>query len=78
MARYVVCEAPVFLISLQHDVVWYHTSPVGNSWQIINVACYRYKALAQQYKGMYPTLEIDIEGELIKLKVILKKEEKQF
>ncbi|XP_039640662.1 adenylosuccinate synthetase isozyme 2 [Perca fluviatilis] len=28
----------------------------------------RYKALAQQYKGMYPTLEIDIEGELIKLK----------
>lgn len=25
--------------------------------------------LAQQYKAMYPTLEIDIEGELVKLKV---------
>ncbi|MEQ2215602.1 Adenylosuccinate synthetase isozyme 2 [Xenoophorus captivus] len=29
---------------------------------------YRYKVLAQQYKAMYPTLEIDIEGELVKLK----------
>ncbi|XP_036979531.1 adenylosuccinate synthetase isozyme 2 isoform X2 [Acanthopagrus latus] len=28
----------------------------------------RYKVLAQQYKGMYPTLVIDIEGELDKLK----------
>ncbi|XP_056148336.1 adenylosuccinate synthetase isozyme 2 isoform X2 [Lampris incognitus] len=28
----------------------------------------RYKVLAQQYKDMYPTLEIDIEGELVKLK----------
>uniref|UniRef100_A0A8C6KBB2 Adenylosuccinate synthetase n=1 Tax=Nothobranchius furzeri TaxID=105023 RepID=A0A8C6KBB2_NOTFU len=28
----------------------------------------RYKVLAQQYKSMYPTLEIDIEGELVKLK----------
>ncbi|KAM6956803.1 adenylosuccinate synthetase isozyme 2 [Aplochiton taeniatus] len=28
----------------------------------------RYKALAQQYKDMYPTLEIDVEGELLKLK----------
>ncbi|KAG7259805.1 hypothetical protein CRUP_032762, partial [Coryphaenoides rupestris] len=28
----------------------------------------RYKVLAQQYKSMYPTLEIDIDGELIKLK----------
>uniref|UniRef100_A0A673C6S8 Adenylosuccinate synthetase n=1 Tax=Sphaeramia orbicularis TaxID=375764 RepID=A0A673C6S8_9TELE len=28
----------------------------------------RYKVLAQQYKAMYPTLEIDIEGELVKLK----------
>lgn len=26
--------------------------------------------LAQQYKAMYPTLELDIEGELVKLKVI--------
>lgn len=26
--------------------------------------------LAQQYKSMYPTLEIDIEGELVKLKVL--------
>lgn len=25
--------------------------------------------LAQQYKAMYPTLEIDREGELVKLKV---------
>lgn len=25
--------------------------------------------LAQQYKAMYPTLEIDVEGELVKLKV---------
>ncbi|KAA8583609.1 hypothetical protein FQN60_014817 [Etheostoma spectabile] len=33
----------------------------------------RYKALAQQYKGMYPTLEIDIEGELIKLKNYVKR-----
>uniref|UniRef100_A0AAQ6ADR9 Adenylosuccinate synthetase n=1 Tax=Amphiprion ocellaris TaxID=80972 RepID=A0AAQ6ADR9_AMPOC len=30
----------------------------------------RYKVLAQQYKAMYPTLEIDIEGELVKLKEI--------
>uniref|UniRef100_A0AAV2JNT3 Adenylosuccinate synthetase n=1 Tax=Knipowitschia caucasica TaxID=637954 RepID=A0AAV2JNT3_KNICA len=28
----------------------------------------RYKGLAKHYKGMYPTLEIDIEGELTKLK----------
>uniref|UniRef100_A0A667YWE0 Adenylosuccinate synthetase n=1 Tax=Myripristis murdjan TaxID=586833 RepID=A0A667YWE0_9TELE len=28
----------------------------------------RYKVLAQQYKAMYPTLEIDIDGELVKLK----------
>uniref|UniRef100_A0AAY4DIY3 Adenylosuccinate synthetase n=1 Tax=Denticeps clupeoides TaxID=299321 RepID=A0AAY4DIY3_9TELE len=28
----------------------------------------RYKVLAQQYKSMYPTLEIDIDGELEKLK----------
>uniref|UniRef100_A0A3Q4AZ54 Adenylosuccinate synthetase n=1 Tax=Mola mola TaxID=94237 RepID=A0A3Q4AZ54_MOLML len=28
----------------------------------------RYKVLAKQYKAMYPTLEIDIEGELVKLK----------
>ncbi|KAJ3609985.1 hypothetical protein NHX12_022079 [Muraenolepis orangiensis] len=31
----------------------------------------RYKVLAQQYKSMYPTLEIDIEGELLRLKKIL-------
>lgn len=41
-----------------------------NESKLINVACYRYKVLAQQYKAMYPTLEIDIEGELVKLKVI--------
>ncbi|CAL8362939.1 unnamed protein product [Boreogadus saida] len=28
----------------------------------------RYKVLAQQYKSMYPTLEIDMEGELLRLK----------
>uniref|UniRef100_A0A3Q3G630 Adenylosuccinate synthetase n=1 Tax=Labrus bergylta TaxID=56723 RepID=A0A3Q3G630_9LABR len=28
----------------------------------------RYKVLAQQYKSIYPTLEIDKEGELVKLK----------
>ncbi|XP_063047552.1 adenylosuccinate synthetase isozyme 2 [Engraulis encrasicolus] len=28
----------------------------------------RYKLLAQQYKSMYPTLEVDIDGELEKLK----------
>ncbi|XP_072292896.1 adenylosuccinate synthetase isozyme 2 [Eucyclogobius newberryi] len=28
----------------------------------------RYKALAKQYQDMYPTLEVDIEGELAKLK----------
>lgn len=33
------------------------------------IGCYRYKMLAQQYKAMYPTLEIDVEGELVKLKV---------
>lgn len=38
--------------------------------KLISVTCYRYKVLAQQYKAMYPTLEIDIEGELVKLKVI--------
>lgn len=31
--------------------------------------CCRYNILAKQYKAMYPTLEIDIEGELTKLKV---------
>ena len=35
------------------------------------VAC-RYKVLAHQYKAMYPTLEIDIEGELSRLKVSCK------
>ncbi|XP_036402422.1 adenylosuccinate synthetase isozyme 2-like isoform X1 [Megalops cyprinoides] len=29
----------------------------------------RYKILARQYKAMYPTLEVDIDGELEKLKV---------
>ncbi|KAG7462970.1 hypothetical protein MATL_G00190400 [Megalops atlanticus] len=29
----------------------------------------RYKILAQQYKSMYPTLEVDIDGELEKLQV---------
>lgn len=33
---------------------------------VVNVC--RYKVLAQQYKAMYPTLEIDIKGELAKLK----------
>ncbi|KAJ0005256.1 hypothetical protein NQD34_011470, partial [Periophthalmus magnuspinnatus] len=28
----------------------------------------RYKGLAKQYKGMYPTLEVDVDGELAKLK----------
>uniref|UniRef100_A0A8C5AJH2 Adenylosuccinate synthetase n=1 Tax=Gadus morhua TaxID=8049 RepID=A0A8C5AJH2_GADMO len=28
----------------------------------------KYKVLAQQYKSMYPTLEIDVEGELLRLK----------
>uniref|UniRef100_A0A8C2RHU5 Adenylosuccinate synthetase n=1 Tax=Capra hircus TaxID=9925 RepID=A0A8C2RHU5_CAPHI len=32
----------------------------------------RFKVLANQYKSIYPTLEIDIEGELQKLKVSLK------
>ena len=31
----------------------------------------RFKVLANQYKSIYPTLEIDIEGELQKLKVML-------
>lgn len=35
-----------------------------------NHFCCRYKALAQQYQSMYPTLKIDIDGELLKLKVI--------
>lgn len=42
------------------------------------VACYRYKVLARQYKSMYPTLEIDIEGELDRLKVIKTKQKKTF
>ncbi|KPP57573.1 hypothetical protein Z043_124686, partial [Scleropages formosus] len=29
----------------------------------------RYKVLAKQYKSMYPTLDIDVDGELEKLKV---------
>lgn len=39
----------------------------------------RYKMLAQQYKAMYPTLETDVEGELLKLKVTrrFKEEEEQ-
>lgn len=32
---------------------------------------FRFKVLANQYKAIYPTLEIDIEGELEKLKVSL-------
>ncbi|MBN3309244.1 PURA2 synthetase, partial [Amia calva] len=31
----------------------------------------RYKVLAQQYKSMYPTLDIDVDGELEKLKACL-------
>ncbi len=34
--------------------------------------------LAQQYKAMYPTLEIDIEGELVKLKVLKIKQKNIF
>ena len=34
--------------------------------------------MAQQYKGMYPTLVIDIEGELDKLKVVQAKQKKIF
>ena len=44
--------------------------PDGNELKLMDVACSRYKVLARQYKSMYPTLEIDIEGELDKLKVI--------
>ncbi|XP_007551276.1 adenylosuccinate synthetase isozyme 2 [Poecilia formosa] len=33
----------------------------------------RYKMLAQQYQAMYPTLEIDIEGELDKLKAYVER-----
>ncbi|XP_076142353.1 adenylosuccinate synthetase isozyme 2 [Alosa pseudoharengus] len=33
----------------------------------------RYKVLAQQYKSMYPTLEIDIDGELEKLKTYVER-----
>uniref|UniRef100_W5NE90 Adenylosuccinate synthetase n=1 Tax=Lepisosteus oculatus TaxID=7918 RepID=W5NE90_LEPOC len=33
----------------------------------------RFKVLAQQYKSMYPTLEIDIDGELAKLKIYMEK-----
>lgn len=33
--------------------------------------CFRFKVLANQYKAIYPTLKIDIEGELEKLKVSL-------
>lgn len=32
---------------------------------------FRFKVLANQYKAVYPTLKIDIEGELEKLKVSL-------
>lgn len=32
---------------------------------------FRFKVLANQYKAIYPTLKIDIEGELEKLKVSL-------
>lgn len=39
--------------------------------KLISAVYYRYKVLAQQYKAMYPTLEIDIEGELVKLKVLI-------
>lgn len=43
-------------------------TPTGN-WSRLMVCCSRYKMLAQQYKAMYPTLETDVEGELLKLKV---------
>ena len=33
----------------------------------------RFKVLANQYKAIYPTLEIDIEGELKKLKAYMEK-----
>lgn len=33
--------------------------------------------LAQQYKAMYPTLETDVEGELLKLKVTRRFEEEE-
>lgn len=43
-------------------------------FKIVNaMICFflRFKVLANQYKSIYPTLEIDIEGELQKLKVML-------
>lgn len=38
-----------------------------------NEFCQRFTVLANQYKSMYPSLEIDIEGELSKLKVYAEK-----
>lgn len=44
----------------------------GN-WSRLMACCSRYKLLAQEYKAMYPTLETDVEGELLKLKVTCSK-----
>ncbi len=62
----------MFLISLHDDVESYHTGPADV--KLIDVDCFRFKGLAQQYKAMYPTLEIDTEGELAKLQVIENKQ----
>lgn len=65
----------MFIIRLQDDEESFHTSPVGVN-QLINICCFRFKVLAQQYKAMYPTLEIDTEGELVKLQVTEIKQKK--
>lgn len=39
---------------------------------LIGCCSSRYKVLAKQYKSMYPTLEMDVDGELAKLKVMMR------
>lgn len=38
--------------------------------ELIGRCSSRYKVLAKQYKSMYPTLKMDVDGELAKLKVM--------
>lgn len=78
MFRNVGCTSPsntirTELIGTEHYCLFGLRNPnhIGRKEEIDRslVGYFRYKVLAQQYKAMYPTLEIDIDGELVKLKV---------
>lgn len=64
------CLSHVYLLGLWSTFTFFKDHSAQQTLRFVMIYCCRYKVLAQQYKAMYPTLDIDIDGELIKLKVI--------